>query len=182
MDAFLESESESESNTSDINTTTTTTSTPTTTTNTTNTKNIDSSSDNNNNSSSDDEIDYNFTLDDIDWNKVSKSMGTNVEIIPSKDKNTPPLLIKKPYPVCNEPLLKQKFNELQSKTKSLNWFETLTISTKSLTKKATLQSNKLKNNDIKREIFFYKHTLESVKIALEKNQNRNSKWYKFNST
>eukprot|EP01084_Bolivina_argentea_P100319 180143_1 len=121
-----------------------------------------------NDDETDDDENYNFTLDDIDWNKVSKSMGDNVEIIQSKDKDTPPLLLKKLRKVCNEPLLKQKLNELQNKTASLPWFETLTVSAHCPQKGNKLNAAKLKNNDINREVFFYENTLKAVKKAMDR--------------
>ena len=119
-------------------------------------------------SSSDEDLNYSFTLDDIDWNKVAATKGENVEIIESDDKNNPPLLIKHLTKVVNKPLLSQKLKELQSKTCNLSWFETLSISTAPNKSNKNLNPNKLKNNDIKREIHFYQQTLSSVQTALKR--------------
>mmetsp|Transcript_44475 Transcript_44475/g.73623 ORF Transcript_44475/g.73623 Transcript_44475/m.73623 type:complete len:460 (+) Transcript_44475:323-1702(+) len=134
----------------------------------------------------DDDEDYNFSLEDIDWDKMAKSMGDTVEVVPSNDQNVPPLLLKKLRLVSNEPLLQQKLQDLQSKSNGLSWYETLTVSTKAAVieeKKITRQKqkqkqnaaakeekhvSKLKNNDIKREIYFYEHTLEAIKEAVDR--------------
>jgi len=118
-----------------------------------------------------------FTLDDIDWSKEAKSMGDNVEMVESANKQTPPLLIKKLRPVCNTALLTQKLNELQCKSKSLSWYELLTVSSKDLdasktnkkgSKQRNLDAKKLKNNDAKRETFFYLNTLNAMKTAIHR--------------
>ncbi|ETO11377.1 hypothetical protein RFI_26002 [Reticulomyxa filosa] len=93
-----------------------------------------------------------WELDNIDWEAAAKDLGDNVAIV-TTDPSKPPLLIKKKN---------QKLQEIQQKTSSLPWIETLEC--------VTAQRSEIKNanNDLQREVAFYQMTLDCVKDSLDR--------------
>ena len=127
--------------------------------------------------SNDDEPVTKEEIEAMDWDELAKRAAQELDEKGSDAEYTP----KKLRHIENRLALDRCLNNLQKKTEDLPWIETLTVSTgefdsdpeeeytnKDGRYRKPKNVDSLRNNDIKREIYFYQSTLSAVKGALRK--------------